>query len=63
MQAKFLIPMAVSLAFGVVFATSISLALVPAGFMISEDLKTALGRLIGSAPTEPAGEPEPGEAR
>ncbi|MFT5719609.1 MAG: putative RND superfamily exporter protein, partial [Oleiphilaceae bacterium] len=32
-QAKFLIPMAVSLAFGVVFATLISLILVPASYL------------------------------
>ena len=33
-QAKFLIPMAVSLAFGVVFATLISLILVPASYLV-----------------------------
>ena len=38
-QAKFLIPMATSLAFGVLFATSISLLLVPAGYLVLEDLK------------------------
>ena len=36
-QAKFLIPMAVSLAFGVVFATVITLVLVPTSYMIVED--------------------------
>jgi len=38
-QAKFLIPMALSLAFGVVFATVITLLLVPCGYQIMEDLK------------------------
>ncbi len=38
-QAKFLIPMATSLAFGVVFATTISLLLVPAGYLVLEDIK------------------------
>lgn len=38
-QAKFLIPMAVSLAFGVMFATAISLILVPAAYLILEDIK------------------------
>lgn len=38
-QAKFLIPMATSLAFGVLFATSISLLLVPAGYLVLEDFK------------------------
>ncbi len=37
-QARFLIPMAVSLAFGVLFATLISLVLVPALTMVSSDL-------------------------
>ena len=39
MQAQFLIPMAVSLAFGVMFATFITLMLVPSGYMILEDIK------------------------
>jgi multidrug efflux pump subunit AcrB len=38
-QAQFLIPMAISLAFGVMFATAISLILVPAGYLFLEDLK------------------------
>jgi multidrug efflux pump subunit AcrB len=38
LQAQFLIPMAVSLGFGVLFATSITLLLVPCGYMILEDL-------------------------
>ena len=38
-QAQFLIPMAVSLAFGVLFATVVSLLLVPASYYILEDLK------------------------
>ena len=38
-QARFLVPMAVSLAFGVLFATAISLLLVPCGYLILEDLK------------------------
>ena len=37
-QAKMLIPMAVSLAFGVVFATVITLLLVPAYYLILDDL-------------------------
>ena len=38
-QAQFLIPMAVSLAFGIVFATFITLLLVPATYLMLEDLK------------------------
>ncbi|MHC5059480.1 MAG: efflux RND transporter permease subunit [Planctomycetota bacterium] len=40
LQAQFLIPMAISLAFGIVFATSITLLLVPSLYMILEDIKT-----------------------
>ena len=42
LQARFLIPMAVSLAFGVLFATLITLVLVPSLYMILEDLKSGL---------------------
>ena len=44
LQARFLIPMAVSLAFGIVFATGITLLLVPSLYMILEDIKT---RILG----------------
>ena len=37
MQAQFLIPMAISLAFGVLFATFITLVLVPSLYAILED--------------------------
>ena len=46
-QAAFLIPMAVSLAFGVLFATMITLVLVPAVYMILDDLGRGMRRLIG----------------
>jgi multidrug efflux pump subunit AcrB len=39
LQAQFLIPMAISLSFGVLFATLITLLLVPAFYEILEDLK------------------------
>ena len=48
MQAQFLIPMAVSLAFGVLFATLITLLLVPALYSIIEDLRDSLARLVGA---------------
>lgn len=38
-QARFLIPMAVSLGFGVMFATAITLLIVPALFLVVEDVK------------------------
>jgi len=44
-QAKFLIPMAVSLGFGVVFATAITLLLVPSLYLILGDIRrAALGK-------------------
>jgi multidrug efflux pump subunit AcrB len=43
LQAKFLIPMAVSLGYGIVFATAITLILVPCLYRILEDLKAAFG--------------------
>ena len=39
LQARFLVPMAISLAFGVMFATCITLILVPSLYMILEDVK------------------------
>ncbi len=42
LQARFLIPMAISLAFGVMFATCITLLLVPALYMILEDIKNRI---------------------
>jgi len=42
LQAQFLIPMAVSLGFGVLFATGITLLLVPCGYVILEDLQSLL---------------------
>ncbi len=45
-QARFLIPMAISLGFGVLFATMITLALVPSIYLILEDLKAVWRRLM-----------------
>ena len=47
MQARFLIPMALSLASGVLFATFITLFLVPTGYLIVEDVKAMLRMLVG----------------
>jgi predicted RND superfamily exporter protein len=44
-QAKFLIPMGISLAFGVIFATLITLVMVPVSCLILEDLVQVAGRL------------------
>jgi multidrug efflux pump subunit AcrB len=38
-QARFLIPMAISLGFGIIFATMITLVLVPSLYIVIEDVK------------------------
>ena len=43
-QARFLIPMAISLGFGVLFATFVILLIVPALYMIVEDIITMFSR-------------------
>ena len=43
-QAQFVIPMGISLAFGVLFATFITLILVPISYLILEDVKSTLNR-------------------
>jgi len=45
LQAQFLIPMAVSLGFGVLFATFITLLLVPCGYVILDDMHNLVERL------------------
>lgn len=49
-QAQFLIPMAVSLGFGILFATAITLILIPCCYLIGEETKAYLLRIIGRAP-------------
>ncbi len=48
-QARFLIPMAISLGFGIIFATLIILVLVPSLYLVVEDIKrlVGVGRLSG----------------
>ncbi len=43
MQAQFLIPMALSLGFGILFATGITLLLIPSMYMVLEDIRRLLG--------------------
>ncbi len=47
LQAQFLIPMAISLAFGVLFATFITLILVPTIYHIFEDIKAWAAKKLG----------------
>lgn len=58
-QARFLIPMAVSLGFGVLFATFLILLVVPALYMIVEDLKVFFGFAEPDAPPPPTDAPAP----
>jgi len=58
-QAKFLVPMAVSLGFGVIFATFITLILVPVQYLILEDIKALTLRLTGSRATDASPSPAP----
>jgi multidrug efflux pump subunit AcrB len=48
LQAQFLIPMAISLSFGVLFATFITLLLVPAFYTILEDIREASVKVLRS---------------
>ena len=46
-QAQFLIPMVTSLSFGVLFATGVTLVLVPALYLIAEDARALRARWFG----------------
>ncbi len=47
LQAQFLIPMAISLGFGVLFATFVTLLIVPVLYLILEDVKARVAELLG----------------
>lgn len=48
-QAQFLIPMVTSLSFGVLFATGVTLVLVPTLYLIAQDVGALRGRVFGRA--------------
>ncbi|MEI8616792.1 efflux RND transporter permease subunit [Pseudoalteromonas sp. B193] len=50
LQAKIVIPMAVSLAFGVLFATVITLILIPCQYVALEDAKRLVRKMRGKPP-------------
>ena len=60
-QARFMIPMAISLGFGILFATSITLVIVPCLYLIADDVGRIARRLLPDN-REPAvtHSPEPG---
>ena len=49
-QAQFLIPMAVSLGFGILFATVVTLILVPINYLILEDIAALGAGVTGNEP-------------
>ena len=51
-QARFLIPMALSLGFGILFATLITLFLVPSLYLLMDDVLQWYSRIFGVAPDE-----------
>ncbi len=53
-QARFLIPMAISISFGLAFATVLTLVVVPANFMIVHDLKSIARRIWYGPQLQPA---------
>jgi hypothetical protein len=61
LQAKFLIPIAVSLGFGVLFATFITLLLVQCGYLILEDLHNLRARIRPPRDDRLSGNPGPVE--
>ena len=46
-QARFLVPMAISLGFGILFATTITLVLVPSVYVMLEDFRRGSRWLLG----------------
>ncbi len=59
-QARFLIPMALSLGFGIVFATLITLVIVPSLYMVIDDVERLLGKASPTpTPVPPARTPPP----
>ncbi|MCY4119956.1 MAG: efflux RND transporter permease subunit [Acidobacteria bacterium] len=64
LQASLFVPMAASLAFGVLFATLVTLFLVPTSYLILDDLQRLPGRLwASSAPGAGRASPAPDRSR
>ncbi len=49
-QAQFLIPMAISLGFGILFATMITLILIPVNYLIAESINNGVRTFLGVKP-------------
>ena len=48
-QARFMIPMAISLGFGILFATLITLVIIPTMYVLLEDMKASLRKVLSTA--------------
>jgi len=48
-QARFLIPMALSLGFGILFVTVIALIIVPSLYLVLEDVKSLFSSAVDTA--------------
>ncbi len=59
-QAQFLVPMAVSLSFGVLFATVVTLLVVPSGYLILDDLGKLIRRGMSAVDQSTSSSPTPG---
>jgi len=63
LQAQIVIPMAASLAFGILFATVMTLGLIPILYLIGDDMSSLFGRMLGRSPqSSPAASAVPGRA-
>ena len=52
-QAQFMIPMAVSLGYGILFATAVTLVLIPVNYMVLEDIRALFRRVVHRRPSLP----------
>lgn len=52
-QARFMVPMAISLGFGILFSTIITLLLVPSLYLIIEDLRVVVHNVLGKTARRP----------
>jgi multidrug efflux pump subunit AcrB len=57
-QAQSLKPMAISLTFGLAFATLLTLIVVPVLYLVSDDVRRLLTRLVHTGPARAAQQPE-----
>lgn len=60
-QARFMIPMAISLGYGLLFATAITLVIVPSLYLINEDLVRWFKKAIGSGDPDSGPDKEAGK--